>query len=893
MDMLKDYLNLKVNIYSFTYQNSKWDAYSFSYVPTFLGYYANFSFLPYSLYNIDILKGHILFEKLLDELEIDRKWIESSNDFNTRILDYYDGVIWVDKQLKSMESGKIFAGNKEKLIQSLYINFLHKVVYAQNSNLLETDKKKQTTLPRQEILFHNPTLEIKNRRALDKYTVLEKELSLHTIKDLNTLFKTMLLSGKIDLETILQLVHIFTMPNFLKSDIKGYIKVLSNYVDRVYSNDVMIVGLNNIEKVYTEFSMYKSLLATRLFSSTCEILTNGLLEMVRTDLKVINTHRILKSERLSNMFIAFFRNFELQKELDIDVVKMSHLFDKSLIVTHLEKLTNTFSDKLNKELMDGINSAKDPDFVLIDKIGKYLQINKNVSVIKNESDLNLLAMYVLDNKLHELAIGDFINILEKEFIDSRNEFEFTYIDRSQEDRLVYIVDPKRLERLDYEAILKYDDRYLKDTYRFIDILIDNHKMFRLPLLDIKILESKSFKKIKEILPLLLRYGLVKEIRDSLIESNPEFSEKLELDSTIVIYEILGDNDKILKIDLSKFIESTKTRKEMDLGIDFNVLDMFKDLKQVLIEEFIYLDSKTDKIASIIPEIFRLIKDDKDKSIFTIIHDLLLEKDGKALNILEDLIVDKEKFVTLFEQFDVDKFKDIDLTDLIEFIKNSKVSIVFDKKDFEKDLKDIFIQLAFVLNEFYLRWELIDGEKGPWDDLLIPDEDWDYQLNPLNGINQDPFVGKDKGKKHVILSVYVIKNVIDFMKAIFQANVTGYAGSTPSTALKHFITSLYDWISQNEEMIEGSNREDYWRVFRLVRWYSEGILHNVEELDNNRPIGAKYVDKLIKEVTKYFIDHHSNAMLDVDKFKGSRRRDLSRSRLLKKEDFGFKGPTRPN
>lgn len=264
------------------------------------------------------------------------------------------------------------------------------------------------------------------------------------------------------------------------------------------------------------------------------------------------------------------------------------------------------------------------------------------------------------------------------------------------------------------------------------------------------------------------------------------------------------------------------------------------------------------------EIISLVIGDLDKYDKELIKLVLKDFDDKIKELLLDLSFDK---------FKVDKQK-FNLIDDKIFLLDAIYNIYVHRNNIIEvtRLQDelIYIPYPFIYTNFYRRWYFMPSD-GPYDRIILP-QDYPYETIPYNGVNQHPIPnGKDKALEEIDVDINIIANVIDFCHELWIANSFLYSRYTPEQALKHFVNTLFDWLDKYvPDVIEklpeyyedyelypnpDTVRQDYWRIYKLIRWYAEAFILNVPHEDKNQLLGNKYVKYLIQDLIKYFNDHH--------------------------------------
>jgi hypothetical protein len=244
---------------------------------------------------------------------------------------------------------------------------------------------------------------------------------------------------------------------------------------------------------------------------------------------------------------------------------------------------------------------------------------------------------------------------------------------------------------------------------------------------------------------------------------------------------------------------------------------------------------------------------------------------------------------------LDKLKDAIINIREQIADKLKSGVNLTKYEVDKLLKSSLNIDKFVLNELYHRWYFLPSD-GPYDEMILP-QDYPYSTKPVNGINQHPFPnGADKANREIPVDINILTNVIDFCGNLWEANIFLYGGYTPQQALKHFVNCIFDWldkyaptkIDKIPEYYPDSytiydntdlEREDYWRLYKWIRWYSEALILNVPKADEVQLLGNVYIKRLLEDLIKYFEDHHGVYGVPgtkvIDKIKGLRHKWLDK------------------
>jgi hypothetical protein len=272
-----------------------------------------------------------------------------------------------------------------------------------------------------------------------------------------------------------------------------------------------------------------------------------------------------------------------------------------------------------------------------------------------------------------------------------------------------------------------------------------------------------------------------------------------------------------------------------------------------------------------------------------------DKNGKYFNIdlgSSSVLIDPKKFnLNVFMDLQ-DHLKDVII--LNEGLGEASLS---------KYLKDVKLMQEFIYTELYKRWYFVPNNDGPYDWMILP-YDYPYGAKPVNGINQHPFPnGADKSLNEIPIDIHIIANVIDFAFELWKAYWQLYTRYTPEQSVKHFVNLIYEWLvnkipSKIYRMPEynpddyavlentDTDREDYWRLYRWIRWYAEAIVLNIPDSEKNMLDGNAYIKTLVHDLVKYFNDHHGKYApfyvpegTQYNKIKGRRHKWLTQLKKL--------------
>lgn len=442
----------------------------------------------------------------------------------------------------------------------------------------------------------------------------------------------------------------------------------------------------------------------------------------------------------------------------------------------------------------------------------------------------------------------------------------------------------------------------RDKYKFFKSYFKHTKVDKVQKV------TKSFMDVILTSLLKLRGTIVTDMRYGCLSSN-----RLNLNSVIPSTSIEVDS-----LEKESVLEKIKLNFDAKVGKDFNEpsisLEAYGDSKRsykpyVVLklspEQKIYFDLKYEPLEA-----------NTAQRLISLYNEMVyVQKDyNETYKSIMQQFDTIEKLLSLLTSEQVDKIKLLSITgelDLNDKVKHAILNVMdnlFDKrKDAFKDLtQEEFERLTSatllidksVLNELFHRWYFLPDD-GPHDEMILP-QDYPYSDKPVNGINEHPFPqGTDKATREIPVDINILSNVIDFCFNLWEANMFLYGGFTPQQAVKHFVNLVYEWLAKyvptkidkipeyypNDYEIYNNpdqEREDYWRLYKWIRWYAEAIVLNVPKEDELKLRGNVYIKKLLEDLIKYFEDHHgkygSPGTKEIDKIKGLRHKWLDKYKL---------------
>lgn len=178
----------------------------------------------------------------------------------------------------------------------------------------------------------------------------------------------------------------------------------------------------------------------------------------------------------------------------------------------------------------------------------------------------------------------------------------------------------------------------------------------------------------------------------------------------------------------------------------------------------------------------------------------------------------------------------------------------------KDLKPI----TFINNNYKLRlwkrfWFLCAGEQT--DNLILPQNDYQYEIYPIEGISQHPIPqGKEILIGEIPLAINIMIEIINILIFLWIKFYRVFNEYTGKDAVLGIVLYIYEWLkleSSQVEQIEKGSKEHYDRCYKWLRWEAEKvILLSIKDTELN---GNYYISILIEELTSYMIEHHFNIM----------------------------------
>lgn len=152
-------------------------------------------------------------------------------------------------------------------------------------------------------------------------------------------------------------------------------------------------------------------------------------------------------------------------------------------------------------------------------------------------------------------------------------------------------------------------------------------------------------------------------------------------------------------------------------------------------------------------------------------------------------------------------------------------------------------------------------KGQTDNLILPDCDYPYEDEPVDGIDKHPVqAGKDINIGEIPLSINIMIDLINILIFMWCKFYNAFWGCTGSRAVLDTVMYVYQWLnletSINEQLKKGS-KEHYDRCYRWLRWEAEKVI--LMARNDTRLNGNYYVQVLIENLIQYMLDHHFDVM----------------------------------
>lgn len=152
-------------------------------------------------------------------------------------------------------------------------------------------------------------------------------------------------------------------------------------------------------------------------------------------------------------------------------------------------------------------------------------------------------------------------------------------------------------------------------------------------------------------------------------------------------------------------------------------------------------------------------------------------------------------------------------------------------------------------------------KDQTDNLILPDCDYPYEDEPVDGIDKHPVqAGKDINIGEIPLAINIMIDLINILIFMWCKFYNAFWGCTGSRAVLDTVMYVYEWLnletSINEQLKKGS-KEHYDRCYRWLRWEAEKVI--LMARNDTRLNGNYYVQLLIENLIQYMLDHHFDVM----------------------------------
>jgi len=684
-------------------------------------------------------------------------------------------------------------------------------------------------------------------------------------------------------------------------------------------------------KDITDFDLHfvnRDILATN--SNLGKLLTGEKVNQKIVDLLLLNTTTRL-DKILKELPINFVSKNKILDELSISFVSKNKIVDELKLATLLSDNYLSLSDihKVQKNIHEYSHSnqlkALDSNSYL--SLSDIQKTQKNIYEYSHSNQLKTLDLAsspitILDNTINVLRklceFGKLKNTINLEVLTKpyvaflkASGYEAVYPQLTQLNSLLTVDNIATLLSIDSINLLDDEDNFLEvlDT-----IHLERNSQIKVDSLQTM---NKSL-----VVDLIQTFSLIKEnnidlgkmkcmAKLNLINVGKIFKTEKDIDSSNItllkIEQILKSdaNDIVFMnaLEFAKVIKSGYFQAEKILGTSSN--DIKLDTRLVMVDE------KESNEIVLRSRVYLSIHGKKHILIDTGISFAEAEQTICAYNEMK-LVETKLKDVATQQKYGVEHaLKDVRLgfkngiyyikkekegtTQFSNFlqIKSENVIIFNESVLLDKYSKTLELLNEFVYTEMYRRWYYMPDE-GPVDWMILP-MDYPYVTNPVNGYSQHPLPnGAELGQTEIPVSIYIISNFIDFCINLWDAHMELYTRFTPDQALKHFLNLLYDWVttqapdkiyrlpeyypdSYTVQDSGGSAREDYFRVYRWIRWYTEALVMNIPIEDVNID-GNIYIQSLIQDLANYYHNHHgvyksphTPGNTVIDKVKGVRHR----------------------
>lgn len=400
---------------------------------------------------------------------------------------------------------------------------------------------------------------------------------------------------------------------------------------------------------------------------------------------------------------------------------------------------------------------------------------------------------------------------------------------------------------------------------------------------------KDFKDISSITDAIYTYKDTKEVFKSNILNLAKYDKIIRnyfrpksfiKQSKVIKYSKVLALDKYnLMIDIIDFLhlfeQSEKTyiyEKLNNLGLNFKPLSY--DLTDILIND----NFKPINITSLLKLINSPTKSidysKVDLNAYRSTNNIISIYQEKSLNIIERLL-----FYCIDIPVEINA-KDISIEDFSYFLlQNLKSVYLSDSKSLsEKNNLDAFVkQNSLFLNNITKRnikleendyhklklwqrfWFLLPN--GQTDNLILPNCDYPYEDEPIDGINKHPIqAGKDINIGEIPLSINIMIDLINILIFMWCKFYNAFWGCTGSQAVLDTVMYVYQWLNLEtsiDEQIKKGSKEHYDRCYRWLRWEAEKVILMARNDTNLN--GNYYVQVLIENLIQYMLNHHFDVM----------------------------------
>lgn len=545
-----------------------------------------------------------------------------------------------------------------------------------------------------------------------------------------------------------------------------------------------------------------------------------------------------------NTLYSTFKDFYIDKFLYKLIISYRFIqYNKSLWLDRIKNdmLLEYASKVLNKEFKSLYSNLRD------------IETDTEISNITNISEF-----YLYKNNKN---IANLLNIicLDKNFKDIFNLISTIYTYKDIKD-ITNILNDNYLYKYAKTIYFNYNKALYKDKklLKLIDNLYLNNKdvkdIFKSNSLDL----SKYSKYIRNYFMLIPFIKQLKAIKRSKFLT----LDKYNLSTDIINFLHLCEQSEIDYI----------CEKPNNLKIDF------KPLSYSFIDILLNTNQKAVNNINILKLVSLFNKSiDYDKvelTTYTDINNIIHNNQEKSLKTFKGLLFCFGDIFTIIDR------KNIDNKKLLYFLLRYSKSIGLLNPEVLNTCKslDLFVFYRHLfLNNTTIRnikaeandyhklklwqrfWFLLP--KGQTDNLILPDCDYPYEDEPVDGIDKHPVqTGKDINIGEIPLSINIMIDLINILIFMWCKFYNAFWGCTGSRAVLDTVMYVYQWLNLEtsiDEQLKKGSKEHYDRCYRWLRWEAEKVI--LMARNDTRLNGNYYVQVLIENLIQYMLDHHFDVM----------------------------------